>query len=109
MLLRAWGHDVRVAGDGPTALAAARSAPPDVILLDISLPEMDGYEVAQQLRESPVFDQTLLVALTGYGRDDDRRRAQEVGFDCHVTKPVEAEVLHELLTYSRGEMHGHHA
>jgi two-component system CheB/CheR fusion protein len=97
VLLRSWGHEVRVASDGPEALAAVQAAVPEVVFLDIGLPRMNGYEVGRQLRRLPDLDRTLLVALTGYGRDEDRRRAQEAGFDCHLTKPVEAGVLHEML------------
>jgi two-component system CheB/CheR fusion protein len=99
LLLRSWGHEARVAADGPSALAAARAAAPEVVLLDVGLPQADGYEVARQLRQLPGLDKALLVAVTGYGRDEDRRRAREAGFDYHLTKPVEASVLSELLAH----------
>ncbi len=97
LLLRSWGHEVRVASDGAAALAAARTAVPDAVFLDVGLPGMSGYEVARQLRQLPGFDRTLLVAVTGYGREEDRRRAREAGFDEHLMKPVEANVLRALL------------
>ena len=88
-LLRGWGHQVAVAHDGDTAIELARDQPFDVVLLDIGLPGMDGYEVAQALRGQAGLDQTLLVALTGYGQDEDRRRSAEAGFDHHLVKPVD--------------------
>lgn len=97
LLLRSWGHEVRVASNGSAALAAARAAVPDAVFLDVGLPEMSGYEVARQLRQLPGFDRTLLVAVTGYGREEDRRRARDAGFDEHLTKPVETNVLRDLL------------
>ncbi len=99
-LLKMKGHDVRAVFDGPTALDAARSFHPDVILLDIGLPRMDGYEVARRLRDQPELSHTCLVALTGYGRDEDRRRSEQAGFDFHLVKPVEPTVLQEMLVHS---------
>lgn len=100
-LLKAKGSEVRVASDGPSALEAVRSYTPDLLLLDIGLPGMDGYEVARRLRQIPGLDRTLLVALTGYGQADDRRRALEVGFDDHLVKPVGADDLLPLLERGR--------
>jgi CheY-like chemotaxis protein len=97
MLLRLWGHEVVVAPDGPAALRAAGAQPPRVVLLDIGLPGMDGYEVARRLRHQPGLGQTILVALTGWGQEEDRRRSQEAGFDHHLVKPVELSDLRELL------------
>ena len=91
------GHDVRTASDGTLGLEAARSFHPEVILCDIGLPGMSGYEVAAQLRASPEFRKTRLIALSGYGQDEDRRRSREAGFDYHLTKPVEPKVLNDLL------------
>ena len=96
-LLSLWGHEVQTAHDGRHALAAARQWQPEIILLDIGLPGMDGYEVAQRLLEDPVTSNTFLVALTGYGQEEDRRRSHEAGFDRHLTKPVELEQLQNLL------------
>jgi CheY-like chemotaxis protein len=93
-----WQHDVRVVHTGETALEAARDYHPDVVLLDIGLPGMSGYEVAAQLRREPAFAKTLLVALTGYGQEDDRRRSRAAGFNCHVVKPITPECLHQLLS-----------
>jgi CheY-like chemotaxis protein len=98
MLLRLWGHEVAVAHDGPAALRAAAAQRPQVALLDIGLPGMDGHEVARRLRSQPGLGPVVLVALTGWGQDEDRRRSQEAGFDHHLTKPVELSALRELLT-----------
>jgi CheY-like chemotaxis protein len=97
MLLRLWGHEVAVAHDGPSALRAVEGQRPEVALLDISLPGMDGYELARRLRRQPGLEGTVLVALTGWGQEDTRRRSQEVGFDHHVVKPVDLSALQELL------------
>ena len=96
-LLRLEGHRVRTAYDGPAALRAAREECPEVVLLDIGLPGMDGYQVARSLRQEPGRENVMLVALTGYGQQEDRRRAQEVGFDKHLVKPVTLEVLRAIL------------
>jgi CheY-like chemotaxis protein len=96
-LLRLWGHDVRIAHDGPTALALADSYRPDVVLLDLGLPGMDGFEVAQRIRNNPRLARTLLVFLSGYGREKDARLAREAGCDLHLLKPVDPEVLERLL------------
>ena len=93
MLLELLGHDVRVKSDGWAALQAARERPPDVMLVDIGLPVMDGYELARQIRADPALSGISLVALTGYGRDEDRERALAAGFDHHACKPVEVEEL----------------
>jgi CheY-like chemotaxis protein len=89
LLLRLAGHEVRTAYDGPAALDLARVWPPDVVLLDIGMPGMDGLEVARRLRQDLGLKQALLVALTGYGQDEDRRRSQEAGFNAHLVKPVD--------------------
>jgi CheY-like chemotaxis protein len=97
-LLGLQGHEVRTAYDGPTALATAEAFQPQVVLLDIGLPRMDGYEVARRLRKKTGLKDILLVAVTGYGQDDDRRRATEAGFDGHLVKPADLGVLQALLT-----------
>ncbi len=97
MLLRLWGHEVAVAHDGPTALRAVEAQRPEVALLDISLPGMDGYELARRLRSQPGLGRVVLVALTGWGQEEDRRRSQETGFAHHLTKPVDLSALQELL------------
>jgi signal transduction histidine kinase/CheY-like chemotaxis protein len=102
-LLELGGHRVRVARDGPEGLAALREQPPDIALIDIGLPRLNGYEVARRARAA--FDggrRPLLVALTGYGLDEDRRRALEAGFDDHLAKPVDAAALQSLLARSSG-------
>jgi CheY-like chemotaxis protein len=97
LLLRRDGHEVRVAPDGPAALAAAQARPPDVVLLDIGLPGMDGYEVARRLQGRPGEKAALLVAVTGRGRDEDRRRSAEAGIDLHLVKPADPGELVRLL------------
>ncbi|NQV26682.1 MAG: PAS domain S-box protein [Rhodopirellula sp.] len=97
MLLEASGHEVRIAHDGPTALQAAIDNKPDVVLLDIGLPGMDGNEVAKRIRQQPELENVVLVAMTGYGQDSDRKRSHEAGFDHHLVKPVELSALEKLL------------
>jgi CheY-like chemotaxis protein len=87
-LLKRRGHEVVQAGDGPTALEFARAFLPDVILLDVGLPGMDGCEVARRLRQEPIFRSCLLFAITGFGREEDRRRCVAAGFDDHFAKPI---------------------
>jgi PAS domain S-box-containing protein len=91
------GHEVRTAHDGPAALELARTYQPEVVLLDISMPGMDGYEVARRLRQEPGLEKVRLVALTGYGQDEDRRRSQEAAINFHLVKPAEPEALQALL------------
>jgi CheY-like chemotaxis protein len=103
MLLELLGHRVRVFHDGLSALEAVRTDAPDVMLVDIGLPGMDGYEVARRAREEPGLRKAVLVALTGYGRDDDRNRAIAAGFDYHLAKPIDVGELQLLITeLSRG-------
>lgn len=96
-LLDVMGNQVRTANDGPASLEEARSFRPHVILLDIGMPGMSGYEVAQRIREHPELRKATLVAVTGWGQDEDRRRSREAGFDHHLTKPVELAALERLL------------
>jgi CheY-like chemotaxis protein len=98
MLLRTAGAEVQVAHDGPAALAEFERSEPDVVLLDIGMPDMDGCEVARRLREISPAGGVSLVALTGWGQDEDRRRVREAGFDHHLVKPVELASLQSLLT-----------
>ena len=91
------GHDVRTALDGIRALAAVESFRPDVALLDVGMPGMSGLEVARRVREFPWGTDVVLVALTGWGQDDDRRRTAEAGFNHHLTKPVSPDVIEELI------------
>jgi PAS domain S-box-containing protein len=97
-LLRIWNHDVTVVHDGKSALDVARANPPEVVLLDIGLPGLDGYQVARRLREDLKLDNALLVAMTGYGQPEDRRRSHEAGIHHHFVKPVEPMVLKSLLS-----------
>ena len=95
------GSSTRLVHDGHSVLGAALEFDPDVILLDIGLPGMNGYEVAAQLRSHPRFAETLLIAITGWGAEQDRRRAQEAGFDHHLTKPVDFAALEPLLRQAK--------
>jgi len=90
-------HEVEIAYDGVSALETAKRFAPDLVLLDIGLPRMDGYEVARQLRHNAEFDNTTLVAITGYGDMEDRQRSTDAGFNEHVVKPVDLETLKRLL------------
>jgi CheY-like chemotaxis protein len=91
------GYLTQIAGDGPSALAVAPSFAPEVALLDIGLPLMDGYELARRLRALEVTSGTRLVAITGYGQEADRARSKEAGFDEHIAKPVDLATLREIL------------
>ena len=91
------GHEVRIAHDGPSALEQARAFSPEVVLLDIGLPAMDGYEVVRRLRELPQARNALIVALTGFGQQSDRQRALAAGFDEHLVKPVELDTVTAVL------------
>jgi PAS domain S-box-containing protein len=96
-LLKLLGHDVWTAYDGPSGLVAAQTHRPEVLLLDIGLPGMDGYQVAEQLRREDFGKEVLLIAVTGYGQEEDRQRALSVGFDHFVTKPVDYTKLVSLM------------
>ena len=96
LLLSTDQNDVRTVHDGPTALDTARAFQPDIIFLDIGLPGMDGYEVARRIRDDKSIQQPLLVALTGYGREEDLRRAKRAGFEAHVVKPAKLAALQRL-------------
>ena len=98
MLLSISGYETRTAYNGAMALELARAFRPQVVFLDIGLPGKDGYQVARELRGLPETRSALLVALTGYGHDDDRRRATEAGFDAFQLKPVAAAALEALLS-----------
>ena len=97
LLLKFSGHDVRTANDGETALETAYAFKPQVIVLDIGLPKMDGYQVAQRLRQDPQLQKSFLIALTGYGQNEDRQRSKEAGFDYHLVKPVDPQELQSLV------------
>ena len=95
-LLGVMHYDVRVAYDGPEAIEAADEFAPAVALLDIGLPKLSGYDIARHIRSTRGED-VLLVAITGWGQDEDRRKAREAGFDHHFTKPADFEALLELI------------
>jgi CheY-like chemotaxis protein len=101
MLLCMRGHDVRVAHTGTEGVAAARAWSPDVVLCDIGLPELDGYGVARELRQNPTTARVRLLALTGYGTEEDRCRSREAGFDQHLVKPVDPKMLLDQLMAPR--------
>jgi CheY-like chemotaxis protein len=97
-LLELWNQHVRVVNNGHDALAAALEFQPNVVLLDIGLPGMDGFEIARRIRATPELRDVRLIAITGYGQSHDRQRALDVGFDAHLVKPVQPETLHTLLS-----------
>jgi CheY-like chemotaxis protein len=97
VLLDIEGHAAHIAHTGAEALQVAQSQPLDVVFLDIGLPDMTGYDVARRLRLLPGMQKTLLVALTGWGTQDDRQRTRDAGFDRHLTKPAELPAVEELL------------
>lgn len=88
LLLRLLGHEVHVEIDARRALAMAPGLRPDVVILDLGMPDIDGYEAARQLRADPECRSAKIIAVTGYGRDEDRRKSAEAGFDAHLLKPV---------------------
>jgi len=97
MMLSIMGHDTRTAHDGESAVATAETFLPDVILLDIGLPKLNGYEVAQRIRETSWGTSMYLIAVTGWGQDEDRQRSSEVGLNLHMVKPVEPSALEKVL------------
>jgi CheY-like chemotaxis protein len=101
LLARLGDHEIRTAHDGVSALSIAAEFSPEIVLLDIGLPKMCGYEVARQLRAQPDGEDALLVALTGYGTEEDRRRSLESGFDEHLVKPAGLEALRKLLNHPK--------
>jgi signal transduction histidine kinase/DNA-binding response OmpR family regulator len=106
MLLAMEGYDVRVAYDGPQALEAVRTARPDVILLDLGLPGMDGFQVAQRVRADPDNSSIVIVAVSGYGQEEHRSRSSQAGCDHHLVKPIEPAVVSELLASLQSRRHG---
>jgi DNA-binding response OmpR family regulator len=97
MLLRMMGHEVETASDGEAALHKAEEFRPDVAILDIGLPKVNGYDLAKQIRQRAWAKDVVLVALTGWGQAQHRLRSQESGFNHHLTKPVEFDVLQQIL------------
>jgi signal transduction histidine kinase len=105
-LLEAWGHQVHLARDGKQGIELATSLRPDVVLLDIGLPDMDGYGVAEAIRDELGAERPRLVAVTGFGQDRDRARAEEAGFDAHLVKPAQPDALRDTLQRMREATHG---
>jgi CheY-like chemotaxis protein len=101
IILRFAGHDVRVEHDGQAGIAAASESRPDVILLDLGMPRLNGFDACRQIRELSGGGDITIIALTGWGQDEDRRRTREAGFDHHLVKPVEPESLMRLIAESR--------
>jgi len=97
MMLKIMGNDTRTAYDGQAGVDAAGEFRPDVMLLDIGLPKLNGYEVCRRIREQPWGKGIVLIAKTGWGQDEDRRRSHEAGFDHHMVKPVDPKVLMKML------------
>ena len=97
MLLEQSGHNVVTALDGETALEAADRFSPELTLLDIGLPEMDGYEVCRRMREKPFSKKMKVVALTGWGQEEDKLRSMDAGFDLHMVKPLTVDALEALI------------
>jgi PAS domain S-box-containing protein len=98
MLIRAWGGDARVAHDGAEALEVAEQFQPEVALLDLGMPTINGYDVARRLRDEPWGERMVLIAITGWSQEEHKRLAREAGFDHHLAKPVDPDLLRELLT-----------
>ncbi|MBV8487203.1 MAG: response regulator [Planctomycetaceae bacterium] len=101
-LLRLLGHEVEVVFDGLKAIEAVRAYHPRVILLDLGLPSIDGYQVARNLRQEG-FKDIVIIALSGYGQEEDRRRSQEAGMNYHVTKPADVKTISNLIARPIGE------
>lgn len=106
MLLRMLGNEVHTAHDGLEAVGAAAAFKPDIVLLDIGLPKLNGYDAARRIREQHAGANMVLIALTGWGQEDDRRRSKEAGFDHHLTKPIDFNALQVLLAELSARMCG---
>jgi CheY-like chemotaxis protein len=102
LLSMAHGHTVLEAADGHSALQIALDERPDAALIDVGLPGLDGYEVARRIREGTGPDAIFLIALTGYGSDEDRQKARDAGFDMHLVKPVDSAELARVLSTMAG-------
>jgi CheY-like chemotaxis protein len=103
LLVKLLGHNVRMAHDGPAALQAAIDYLPNVVLLDIGLPGLTGYEVASEIRQQTVLHGVVLAAVTGYGQESDRLLAMAAGFNHHLVKPVDFETVQQILATASGE------
>jgi two-component system, OmpR family, response regulator len=101
IVLRMAGHDVRIAHDGPTTVKMAADFRPDVVFLDVGMPGMDGFETVRQLRQNVGLATAVMVALTGYGREEDRQRAKDAGFDHFLVKPTPPKVLTDIVAQAR--------
>ncbi len=101
LLARLNGHAIETAYDGPSALAKIKEIHPEIVLLDIGLPGMNGYQVARSIREVPDYNDVLLVALTSYGQAEDRRKSKEAGFDVHLIKPPSVDQIKEILAHPK--------
>ena len=100
-LLRLLGHEVEVVFDGLKAIEAVRAYHPRVVLLDLGLPSLDGYQVARNIRQEG-FNDTVIIALSGYGQEEDRRRSREAGMNYHVTKPADVKTINDLIARPTG-------
>jgi CheY-like chemotaxis protein len=98
MLMRIMGHEVYTAYDGEEAMVRAAQIQPEVVVLDLGMPRPNGFDVCRHIREQPWGKEAMLIALTGWGREDDRRRTEEAGFNHHLVKPVDPRALVELFT-----------
>jgi CheY-like chemotaxis protein len=104
LIVKLWGHECRVSHTGAEAIGVVENFRPHVVLLDIGLPGMDGYAVARELQNRPDPERFAVIAMTGYGRDEDRIRTRDAGFDHHMVKPVDLDALEVLLgRLTRGE------
>jgi len=97
MLLQIMGNEVDTAYDGEQAVEAAASLRPEVVVLDLGMPKLNGYEACRRIREQPWGREMFLIALTGWGQEEDRLRTAEAGFNCHMVKPADPETLMKLL------------
>jgi CheY-like chemotaxis protein len=100
-LLRTLGHEVEIAYDGSLAVAIARRLRPDIILLDLALPSLDGYRVAEEIKADPASNKTLIVAVTGLASEQDRARAHAVGIDVYLVKPVDPRFIESFVGDAR--------
>jgi CheY-like chemotaxis protein len=103
MLLQLRGHDVHTAYDGEDAVIAAEKLKPEVVLLDIGMPKLNGYDACRRIRQQPWGKGIFVIALTGWGQDDDRRRTEEAGFDHHLVKPLDPDELMNVLASLQAE------
>ena len=104
-LLGISGYQTSIAKDGLEAVVAAESFQPDVVLLDLGLPKLSGVDAARRIREQPWGKEMLLIALTGWGQEDDRKRSKDAGFDAHVVKPVDHDTLMDVIAHLPPEDH----